>query len=261
MVLPVQRVFIKIPVIADISRFVLEEDTHKMTASEEDKKTKDEKKKSDNSTTEEKISTVLQKSDKAGSSYMDDILFLGDSRIVGFQSFGYFGTKQMLAIVGLSHVDAQNKSYYIKDLGYNVYFKSYIESVNYPYIYIGYGINGVGFLDETVYKDSYRELVDNVKSYAPNSKIVLMSILPVIEGYSMTSKITNTEVDSYNVFLKNLAKEKGIYYLDLQEVMKNDDDSLRSEYCVGDGIHFNERAYTIIDEYILTHRVPELKGR
>ena len=205
-------------------------------------------------TGQEGETTLLEYDISRDSSYLNHCIFLGDSRTVAMVTYGYVPEDSTLAEVGLCHVDAERKTYTFNS-GLQYSFSTYLETHAADVIYISYGINGVGYTDETTYKESYEQLIEDVLLYAPDSKIVLQSIWPVREGYAMTQKITNANVDAYNDFLYQLAKDKGIYYLDTASVLKDDYNAMKAEYNSGDGLHYNEAGYEAVFSYILSHSV------
>jgi lysophospholipase L1-like esterase len=186
-------------------------------------------------------------------------MFLGDSRTVAMVNYGYVPEDSTLAQVGLSHVDARQNVYNQTTTGLQYTWDTYLETHKADVIYISYGINGLSYTDEDTYKQSYEDLVDDVIQQCPDSKIVLQSIWPVREGYAATADILNSRVDYYNEFLYAMAEEKGIYYLDTESVLKDDEGAMNTIYNSGDGLHYNESAYEVIFSYLLSHTVPQIE--
>ncbi|MBO4998388.1 MAG: SGNH/GDSL hydrolase family protein [Lachnospira sp.] len=203
----------------------------------------------------EEVETVLPLSGEKSETYLNHCIFLGDSRTVAMANYGYVAEDSTLAEVGLAHVNAINHTYtYSTGLQYTM--STYLETHKADVIYISFGVNGISFTEEEQYKDKYEELVDYVMDAAPDSKIVIQGIWPIKEGYPMTQKFTNANIDYYNDYLLELAKEKGIYYLDSNKVLKDDYNSMDDAYNSGDGLHYNEAGYARVMSYLLSHAVP-----
>lgn len=189
-----------------------------------------------------------------GEEYLQNCIFLGDSRIVGMAIYGFIDTNTALAQIGLSHNNAMTTTYKTST-GKTYTFDSYLESHQAKVIYICYGVNGLTQNRET-YKTAYQRLVEHVKEMAPNSSIVIQSIWPAKDGGIYRNTVSNALIDEYNEFLYDLAAEEGIYYLDVQCALKGDDGNMLPMYDSGDGLHYNQTGYIDIIEYIVTHPVP-----
>ena len=58
-----------------------------------------------------------------------------------------------------------------------------------------------------------------------------------------------------NQWLKDIANEQQLPYLDTQSILKNNNGGMKEEYSEGDGVHMNELAYEAILQYIRTHAI------
>lgn len=248
-----------IPVLNTITTVLVGEEDETEFAMEEEKVTEEKTTQAVTTTEQEEIvySTLLLEQDKVSEEYLDDCVFLGDSRTVAMVEMGFLEEMQTLAEVGLSHMEAYKHSYTFQTSGYCYDMESYLLQKQPKIVYLSYGINGLSYTEEEEYKTAFEELVDKVISWAPDSAIVLEAIWPIREGYAATRGIQNDKVEAYNEFLFDLAKEKEIYYLDIDSLLKDDYNAMKQEYNCGDGLHYNKTAYVDVFEYILTHPVPE----
>ena len=197
----------------------------------------------------------LQETDLCTNAYLNNCCFLGDSRTVAMVKYGYVDESQTLAEVGLAHMNAESNVYTYKS-GLQYTFDSFLDYYSKDIIYISYGVNGINFADEVTYETSYEKLIDHVISSCPNSKIVIQSIWPVREGYVGAGNITNAAIDYYNDYLRRLADDKGLYYLDTQSVLKDEYNQMKQEYNDGDGLHYAQEGYEAVMQYMLSHPVP-----
>lgn len=198
---------------------------------------------------------IIEKTHLRGKSYLDDVLFIGDSRIVGLKNMGHISAENMLAEVGLAHTEALTKNF--DQDGYSYTIEEYLNEYTKDVIVIAFGINGISYMNKDKFMSSYSELIDTVKELAPNSKIVIESILPIGEILeNRDSKYNNEKIEEYNQDLIQMCKDKGIKYLNVYECMIDEDTGyLIEDFDSGDGLHFNKTAYDEIVNYILTHTV------
>ena len=114
---------------------------------------------------------------------------------------------------------------------------------------------GVSYLSEAEFKDCYGKLVKAVQKASPKTTVVLQSVFPVTAA---CSTLDNAKIDTANKWVKAVAEENQCYYLDTQSILKDENNSLKAEYCnSADGIHLGKNAYEAILTYIRTHAVPE----
>lgn len=189
-----------------------------------------------------------------GKEYLQNCVFLGDSRIVGMALYGFIETNTALAQIGLTHNNAMN-TVYKTSTGKEYTIESYLQTHQPKVIYICYGVNGLT-QGEKNYKDAYQKLVERVKMLAPGSYIVIQSIWPAKDGGIYANTVSNSKIDYYNDFLYDLAAEEGFYYLDIQGALKDEEGQMMHQYDGGDGLHYNQAGYADIIDYIVTHPVP-----
>ena len=189
------------------------------------------------------------------SGYMNNCIFLGDSRTVAMVSYGFISDSNALAKVGVSHWQVSSMTFE-QNSGAKFTLSDYLRSHSESVIYVCYGVNGMNGMDEEKYKQTYTDLVDKIISLAGDRHVVLMSIWPVDDNGRYRGSVKNEWVNKYNAFLYNMAAEKGLYYLDVASILKDENGSMKKEYDSGDGLHYKASAYTDILDYIVHHPVP-----
>ncbi len=204
---------------------------------------------------EEEDPTVLAYNASTREGYMNNCVFLGDSRTVAMVSYGYISDANALAKVGISHWQVMSTTF-IQNSGNKYTLTDYLRAHSEPVIYVCYGVNGMNGMDEDKYKQTYIELVNKIISLAGDRKIVLMSIWPVDDNGRYKGSVKNEWVNKYNTFLFDLAKEKGLYYLNIAPMLTDENGSMKKEYDSGDGLHYKSSAYKDILEFIIHHPVP-----
>ncbi len=185
--------------------------------------------------------------------YLEDCIFLGDSRSVGLVNYGLVKDANVLAEVGIAHVNVLGKTFSQKS-GKTYTLDSFLTSHDESNIYIGFGVNGMNYISEDDYEKSYIKLVDRIRELSDGRRIVLMSIWPVDDTGKYRATVSRELVSKYNEFLRNLADETGIEYLDFDELLQNEEGCMKKEFDSGDGLHYNKAAYGKIVEYIYDSR-------
>ena len=120
------------------------------------------------------------------------------------------------------------------------------------------GVNGVSYMHdkEDYFISVYTKLVNKIKNASPNTKIILQSIYPVARNWEKTKSINNERIRAANVWIRTVAQDCGVYYLDTISVLEDEEGFLPESYQNGDGIHFNAHSCSIVLEYIRTHALP-----
>ena len=96
-------------------------------------------------------------------------------------------------------------------------------------------------------------MLDDIKALQPNALIYVQSILPVTPDNIYN--LDNSHIDAFNAALLELSKEKGVYFVNVAEALKNDRGELPEEASPTDGMHFGPEYYTKWFEYLKTHTV------
>lgn len=187
--------------------------------------------------------------------YMNNCIFLGDSRSVAAVNYGFLQDDNVLAQVGIAHTSFA-KNTFTNNSGTQYTMDSFLMSHPAPVVYISLGVNGMNGLDEGKYKSTYEALVDDIISKTPSSKVVIMSIWPVDDNGRYKNSVQNSWINKYNDFLLQLCEKKGIHYLNVNEILTDSNGQMKREYDAGDGLHYAPCAYTDILEYIIHHPVP-----
>ena len=80
---------------------------------------------------------------------------------------------------------------------------------------------------------------------ANNIKVILSSVLPVLDYPWKKGLNPAGKIDSLNGMIKNYADKNGIIYLDYYSPMVNEHKGLNAEYTY-DGVHPNKKGYKVM---------------
>ena len=159
-----------------------------------------------------------------------DYVFLGASRVVGFQSYGFLESIRVLADTGDSIVKIEDHLDAIKKMSPTS-------------VYISYGLNDLGRNYTGGYVAKVQEEVKKVRDVVPHAKIYICAIIPV--NQALTQKDARwQQIPTINRDLKKMCKkQKWIYVAD---------DTLANESIYAqDGMHFQPSFYQTWAETIL----------
>ena len=206
-----------------------------------------------NNVTSGKLSETKYVSDD----YFNNAVFLGDSRTVALQTKGFIPRKNTFAVNGISHVSFLTQQFTDDVTGVTGDIFSIVRERKPDKIYVALGVNGVAFIDKKTFLNRYEELIDGLMTASPESRIIVQCILPVNEqNYTGGNlNLNNNTIDNMNKELLNLAERKGILYLDISYLLKDENNRLAAVYDSGDGLHFSFTGYSTVYDGICRHGV------
>ena len=198
---------------------------------------------------EEKVIEIY----KADISYLDDALFIGDSRTVGLYEYGGLGNAEVFADTGMSIYKVYDKNFTLRD-GSTVTLNEALSTMTFGKIYIMLGINELGYdFDQTVAR--FCELVDSIRTYQPDAYVFIQANLHITKEKSEESEyFTNSNIDRYNEAISKLADNEHIFYLDVNPLYDDADGCLSKEF-TADHAHIKGKHYTEWVDFILQNAV------
>ena len=124
-------------------------------------------------------------------------------------------------------------------------------------IFLMIGINDFLFTDKQEIVKNYTEIIQQIKTETPNSKLFIQSILPVNSEVKKTV-FNNQEIVSLNKSIQQLAQKEGLTYLDIHQQLLSKDGILKAEF-TADGVHINGTAYMIWKEIVNPYALAALE--
>lgn len=184
--------------------------------------------------------------------FFADAAFMGNSLMDGFRLFSGLTTCDYYAGTSATVVSATTKKTLALENGqYGTYVDGLLQKT-YGKIYILLGINEI-YLEPDNFKEMYGEMLDTIIAGQSDCDIYVMGLTPVSSAKSSSSDMFNmTRINSYNEKLRELAAEKGCYYMDLVGALAGSDGFLAAGE-TSDGIHFSNAVYQTWLEYVRTH--------
>lgn len=184
-------------------------------------------------------------------SYFDDALFIGDSRTVGLRDYtslpehADFYCETSLTIYKVLEED-------FNGLGT---IREAIEAKDYGKIYLMVGINELGRGTTEDYMEKYTEVVDTLRAWEPDAKLIIQGVMRVSgEKNSKDPIFNNSNINARNNAVATLADNKDIFYIDVNEVVCDEEGNLNEEYTF-DQIHLLGVYNDLWKEFLLSHGV------
>ncbi|MBR1523794.1 MAG: hypothetical protein IJ641_04995 [Lachnospiraceae bacterium] len=215
---------------------------------EDDEEEEDESYEDDNEVPEEKGFTTVD------NDYFTDACFIGDSRVKGLGLYSdlpgmNYGT------VGMQLYRIFDKKVISTDVGKVTIPEMIALDPEYGKIYMGFGLNEMGWGNDEMFANYYYGLIDYLKAVRPDAVLYIMGIIHVTAEEEQKSALyKNSEIDKRNELLRQIADNEGIYYLDLNEVFTDEYGRLAPGDSF-DGIHIKASAINKWADYLRTHAI------
>ena len=207
---------------------------------------------------------LLAETEDAGTEYLDDIVFIGDSTTYSFLYYGKLNggtdSKQVWTPASrtLTLSYALTTTILYPDTGEEITIEQAVMRKKPRIIVITLGVNGVSFMNEEYFVSVYTKLVNMIAAASPDTKIILQSIFPVARTWEKMESINNEKINRANEWIRCIADDCGVRYLDTISVLAVDAGGyLPVSYQNGDGLHLNSNACDIVLRYIRTHALPD----
>jgi lysophospholipase L1-like esterase len=191
------------------------------------------------------------KAPQSNEEYFSDVLFLGDSRTVGFYLYAKIPGATYFARTSMNVYNVfDDKVSETKDTSsYNL--AELLSAKKFGKIYILLGINEIGYSYSSVV-NNYSTVIDYIRQYQPDAKIIIQSNMHVTKKKSDSNPNTfsNSRIDELNRRLSALADNKKIFYLGFEEIFDDASGAMSAEYS-GDGVHLYAKCYKLWRDWIL----------
>ena len=199
------------------------------------------------------VGTRVPKTAPAESGYFDDAVFIGDSISKGIKISKVIPAKNMVVEqnVRVDQLVNGEKVYG----GKTVYEAIDAQVPNPGKIYVLLGTNALPGMSNESQMEWYAKLIDNLKAKYPAAILYVESLTPKQQTSDYDRKFTRDKINDFNARLEALAAEKGVYYLNVQEALLDENGWLRSDYAAPDGLHLVNAGHKAMYSYYKTHAV------
>lgn len=183
--------------------------------------------------------------------YFDDALFIGDSRTVGLRDYTDLAEHaDFYCETSLTIYKVLEENF--KGLGT---IQDTLAAKDYGKIYIMVGINELGRGTTEDYMGKYTEVVDTLREWEPNAKIFIQGVMRVSGKKNSSDAIfNNSNINARNNAVATLADNHHIFYIDVNEVVCNEEGNLNDDYTF-DQIHLLGVYNDLWKQFLLSHGV------
>lgn len=215
------------------------------------------------------IAGSVPKNTAVTGSWFDDAVFVGDSVSLKLSyyeaSVDRLGKAQFLVAGSLSSTNAlwdvnRSNAVHPKYKGKKQKVEDSISQMSVKKVYIMLGMNDINAVGINGSVKNFEKLCNNILEKSPNVQIYVQSVTPMASSSNVASskegRLNNKSIYEYNTKLAQLAQNRGWYFINVSEVMFDDNGYLKNEYCSdlnSMGIHFTNAGCTAWIDYLLTH--------
>ena len=188
--------------------------------------------------------------------YFTDAVFIGDSRTVGLSEYCEpLDTRATFyAKVSLTIFDVFKKEYIKTDDG-KIGLEQALTENQYGKVYIMLGLNEIGTGDNEYFKNAYAEVINKIRELQPDAIIYIQGIMHVTAAKSNVDKNFNNEkINSRNASIAELADNKTIFFIDMNESVDDENGNL-GEGLSFDDIHLKASSYERWHEFLLHNAI------
>lgn len=193
---------------------------------------------------------------KADVSYLDDVLFIGDSRTSTLQQYAGWDNATFYVKNGLTIWNVLEAKI-AECEGELVTVEEALQKEKFGKIYIMLGINELGRGTPDTFAGEFRRVVKRIQELQPDAVIVMEAIMHVTETKDAEETyINNAEINARNEKLKELADSEGVYWLDVNPVTDDGEKGCLVEEYSFDGVHLKVKYIDIWKDFILENPFP-----
>lgn len=190
--------------------------------------------------------------------YFDDAVFIGDSRIVGLHDYSGWNHTTYYASIGLTVYDVFTKPI-VEENGTKITVEEALKEHSFKKIFVMIGINEMGTGTVDTFMEKYEEMVARLQELQPDAMIFLHGIMKVKQEKSESDPIfNNPNIQERNDRIAQLADNKTIFYLDVNEVVTDVNGNLNADYTYDD-VHLLGKWYCLWTDFLKEHGIVKEK--
>lgn len=202
---------------------------------------------------------TLTESQDGGQAYIDSLTFICDSALIGMRDYGLLtGGTATTQVWGSSAGNipassiAQCTIRYPGD-GSEISAAEAAMIARPGILVISLGMDGLSQVDKDSFIAAYEELVKNIMSVSPDSRVICCSLSSVTPSYSGTDGITAMNVLEANGWIQQVCMDTGAYYADAGSAVRDSAGNLLNDYASSNGKSLNSEGVNKILEYLRGH--------
>ena len=196
---------------------------------------------------------LLTETADAGTDYLNDTLFLGDSNTVRLYNNGLISLQQFCAKEGIGTQVALNEGIVTFKKDSNHYTIPQAVAMMKPRrVVMTFGTNDTG-MEVSDFIAHYTALIQAIQQSYPYTDIIVNTVPPVPADHSNYPHMDQAKIDDFNMALLNLCEQLGVRFLNSAEALKGSDGYGIADYYTSGDIHLKSAGLKAVLNYIRTH--------
>ena len=196
---------------------------------------------------------LLTETADAGTDYLNDTLFLGDSNTVRLYNNGLISLQQFCAKEGIGTQVALNEGIVTFKKDSNHYTIPQAVAMMKPRrVVMTFGTNDTG-MEVSDFIAHYTALIQAIQQSYPYTDIIVNTVPPVPADHSNYPHMDQAKIDDFNMALLDLCEQLGVRFLNSAEALKGSDGYGVADYYTSGDIHLKSAGLKAVLNYIRTH--------
>lgn len=196
---------------------------------------------------------LLTETADAGTDYLNDTLFLGDSNTVRLYNNGLISLQQFCAKEGIGTQVALNEGIVTFKKDSNHYTIPQAVAMMKPRrVVMSFGTNDTG-MEVSDFIAHYTALIQAIQQSYPYTDIIVNTVPPVPADHSNYPHMDQARIDDFNMALLDLCEQLGVRFLNSAEALKGSDGYGIADYYTSGDIHLKSAGLKAVLNYLRTH--------
>lgn len=196
---------------------------------------------------------LLTETADAGTDYLNDTLFLGDSNTVRLYNNGLISLQQFCAKEGIGTQVALNEGIvtFKKDSSHYTIPQA-VAMMKPRRVVMTFGTNDTG-MEVPDFIAHYTALIQAIQQSYPYTDIIVNTVPPVPVDHSNYPHMDQAKIDDFNMALLDLCEQLGVRFLNSAEALKGSDGYGIADYYTSGDIHLKSAGLKAVLSYLRTH--------
>ncbi len=196
---------------------------------------------------------LLTETADAGTDYLNNTLFLGDSNTVRLYNNGLISLQQFCAKEGIGTQVALSEGIVTFKKDSNHYTIPQAVAMMKPRrVVMTFGTNDTG-MEVPDFIAHYTALIQAIQQSYPYTDIIVNTVPPVPADHSNYPHMDQARIDDFNMALLEMCEQLGVRFLNSAEALKGSDGYGIADYYTSGDIHLKSAGLKAVLNYLRTH--------
>ena len=196
---------------------------------------------------------LLTETADAGTDYLNNTLFLGDSNTVRLYNNGLISLQQFCAKEGIGTQVALSEGIVTFKKDPNHYTIPQAVAMMKPRrVVMTFGTNDTG-MEVPDFIAHYTALIQAIQQSYPYTDIIVNTVPPVPADHSNYPHMDQAKIDDFNMALLGMCEQLGVRFLNSAEALKGSDGYGIADYYTSGDIHLKSAGLKAVLNYLRTH--------